>query len=325
MLFDQAVAAVAAYGFTARQARFVLTVMRHAGVCLERQYCTFAGIAHGKNSQRFFRTLVTRGYATRHPCGTRRTHLFHIHAKALYRAMNEPEHRHRHRPSLPRAIERLMLLDGVLAAPDRTWLGSAHEKVQYFGARYGVAEADQPAVKGTARGGAVWQFFPDVLPIGVGDGHETVLFLFLVVEPTSLKFREFLQRHAALLRALPSWEIRLLVPRCRAAALGSYEAAFREQVQEPLHPTIAQELRWYFAARQHRRPEAQERFDGAVRGFGAAHFRVLYRDWLDRGDQVLEAAMSPTLARAVAEGGGRIGRLMLPPVYPQLEGLIGTA
>jgi len=325
MLFDQAVAAIAVHGFTDRQARFLLTVMRHAGVCLERQYCTFSGIAHGKNSQSFFHTLVTQGYATRHPCGTSRTHLYHIHAKALYRAMGEPEHRHRHGPSLPRAIERLMLLDGVLAEPSLSWLGSAQEKADYFGERYGVGEADRPAVKRTARGGAFWRSFPDALPIGVSDGHRAVLFLFLVVEPRSMKFREFLQRHRALLRVLPSWEIRLLVPRCRTAALGSYEAAFREQVQQPLHRTIAEELRWYFAARQHRRPEEQERFDGAVRGFGAARFRVLYRAWLDRGDDVLEAATSSAVAQAVSDGRGRFGRVMLPPAYLQLERLVGTA
>ena len=44
------VEAVAAFGFTERQARFLVTVLLHAGVFLERQYCGFAGIVHGQKS-----------------------------------------------------------------------------------------------------------------------------------------------------------------------------------------------------------------------------------------------------------------------------------
>src|SRR6476646_7945748 len=38
--------AVAAFGFTERQARFLVTVMLHRGVFVERQYCACAGIVH---------------------------------------------------------------------------------------------------------------------------------------------------------------------------------------------------------------------------------------------------------------------------------------
>ena len=39
--------AVAAFGLTERQARFLVTVMVHAGCFLERQYCTFTGTVAG--------------------------------------------------------------------------------------------------------------------------------------------------------------------------------------------------------------------------------------------------------------------------------------
>lgn len=45
--------AIAAFGFTERQSRFLLEVLLHAGVFLERQYCQFAGIAHGQKSTNF--------------------------------------------------------------------------------------------------------------------------------------------------------------------------------------------------------------------------------------------------------------------------------
>jgi len=36
--------AISSFGFTERQARFLLNVLLHAGVFVERQYCSFAGI-----------------------------------------------------------------------------------------------------------------------------------------------------------------------------------------------------------------------------------------------------------------------------------------
>jgi hypothetical protein len=48
MTFEDRVKAVAAFGVTERQARFLVTVLLHAGVCVPRQYARFAGIAYGQ-------------------------------------------------------------------------------------------------------------------------------------------------------------------------------------------------------------------------------------------------------------------------------------
>jgi hypothetical protein len=58
------VAAVAGFGFTERQARFLVTVMVHSGVFLERQYCAFAGISHGQKSHDFAAKLTAHRFAT---------------------------------------------------------------------------------------------------------------------------------------------------------------------------------------------------------------------------------------------------------------------
>src|SRR5213593_2457172 len=55
--------AVAAFGLTERQARFLVEVMIHSGAFVERQYCNFAGIAHGQKTHDFLQKLVERGYA----------------------------------------------------------------------------------------------------------------------------------------------------------------------------------------------------------------------------------------------------------------------
>ncbi|MGE3341855.1 MAG: hypothetical protein AB7L71_00350 [Vicinamibacterales bacterium] len=57
---DSRVTRVMALGFTDRQARFLVTVMLHGGVCIQRQYCTSAGLVHGDKTRAFFRDLVTR-------------------------------------------------------------------------------------------------------------------------------------------------------------------------------------------------------------------------------------------------------------------------
>lgn len=41
------VQAVVDYGFTEREARFLVLVTRHGGLCVKRQYAAFAGIANG--------------------------------------------------------------------------------------------------------------------------------------------------------------------------------------------------------------------------------------------------------------------------------------
>ena len=65
MTSRERVQAVADYGFTERQARFLVLVMRHAGLCIKRQYGAFAGVARGSQKcNAFFDKLVSRGYAT---------------------------------------------------------------------------------------------------------------------------------------------------------------------------------------------------------------------------------------------------------------------
>ncbi|MFN8060367.1 MAG: hypothetical protein U0Q12_14515 [Vicinamibacterales bacterium] len=64
MTLDSRVAAIIAKGFSERQARFLVLVMRHAGVCVMRQYATFAGIVFGDKTRAFFAKLERLGYAS---------------------------------------------------------------------------------------------------------------------------------------------------------------------------------------------------------------------------------------------------------------------
>jgi hypothetical protein len=79
MTADERVRAVAEFGFTQRQARFLVLVMRLAGVCLLRQYSTLAGIVHGQKTRVFFHKLISRRYASAYECRHNRARLYHVH------------------------------------------------------------------------------------------------------------------------------------------------------------------------------------------------------------------------------------------------------
>jgi hypothetical protein len=91
LTLENRVQAIAEFGFTERQARFLVTVMLHAGVCVPRQYARFAGTAYGHKVNAFFDRLVRREYATACSCVHNRARLYHVRHAALYRAIGEVE------------------------------------------------------------------------------------------------------------------------------------------------------------------------------------------------------------------------------------------
>jgi hypothetical protein len=83
---------LASFGLTDRQSRFLVTVMRHAGVFVGRQYAAFAGITHGQKVHDFIQTLLVRRFATSIELGTTGlTRIIHVHYKPLYVAIGEPD------------------------------------------------------------------------------------------------------------------------------------------------------------------------------------------------------------------------------------------
>ena len=324
MTREERVRATAALGFTERQAGFLVTVMLHAGVCVGRQYCAYSRITYGQKAVDFFRLLLARGYATARPTGTASGRLFHIHNKRLYRAIGEPDNRHRRPTTLPRAIERLMVLDAVLTDRDANWLATEREKVSHFTLLCQVLQRDLPALVFRSDDGETARYFPDKLPIGVQTESQAHVFVYLATKDVPVDFRAFLERHAELLRSLPRWRVRVLIPLHLRDALAAYKAAFREQLVSPLRPVVLEELRWFFQARR-RSASGDMRLDHAARAFAAPRFRVLYRVWLEHGEPVLDATVSPVLADAVRRGTGGLECHVLPHRYQHLLPLVGTA
>ena len=326
MTWDERVRAVADHGFTPRQSGFIVTVMLYAGVCLGRQYCTFARIAYGKAVHEFFERLIEKECATARRFRQSNACLYHVHHKPLYEAIGDPDNRHRKPTPLARAIEKLMVLDAVLATRgELEWLGTELEKVAHFTLGLRIPHTKLPAVTFRSARAETTRHFVDKFPIGVAAGERHHVFLYLATRPMPMEFRLFLERHADLLRMLPEWTIRLLIPSHLRSAQLRYEQAFREQVGTPLRRPVIEELTWFFRTRRAGGRQSDARFEKARHAFASPRFRALYRTWLERGDVVLEATISPTLPEALARRRGRLECHVLPHTYLHLSSLVGTA
>jgi len=326
------IGALMRFGFTQRQAQFLVHVLVFSGVFLERQYRMFTGLAHGQKTQDFLAKLVTAGYATPiTPGALHRGRLYHVQYKPLYEAIGEPNNRHRKAASLGRFVERLMLLDAVLVDRRYGWLGTEQDKRTYFRE---ALEKDLPddwyphLTFGTGEQKTT-RFFPDKLPIGVPlkDDWRHV-FLYLATREVPTDFRVFLLRHSDLLTSVDEWTVRVLLPRRFRKAAALYRYAVRDAFLMPLTPRDTEELDWYFRARRGEVvcPAQDPDLDlaTAARRFSAARFEAAYRMWQERDVQALWALQSPTLRDHLQRGQGRVEFAELPHQYLQLTPLVGV-
>ena len=329
MTFDERVVAVAKKGFTERQARFLTTVMLHTGVCVPRQYARFCGIVHGEKTRKFFAKLVRLQYASMYDCRHNRARIYHVSQRALYGTIDEADSRLRKPVTLNHAIQRLMVLDAIVEDPDLVWLGTPDEKVAHVLALTRIAEADLPHVAVGEGERRMVRCFPDRLPIGIHLAGRGVV-VYVVTDPTLDELREFLERHAALLRALPAWTLRIVVPPQFADIAQRAKQVVWNQLLTPLRTEMLDELRWYFEQlRSHPTPsrsnDLDERFYEARDAFSAPRFGALYRAWKQDGEPVLASAGSRAVSDAVDAGSGRVETLELGHRYGHLSPLVAVA
>ncbi|MDP3720074.1 MAG: hypothetical protein Q8T13_20120 [Acidobacteriota bacterium] len=330
MTFEDRVAAIASKGYTDRQARFLVTVLLHSGVCMVRQYCEFSGIARGQKTQNFFSALLERKHASFTTDPYQRTRIFHVQHRSLYEAIGQENNRNRKPVPVGAAIERLMLLDAVIGSRDLDWLATEQDKLAHFTRMFGttIRREELPRLVFGEPPRTTTRYFPDKLPIGVSSDGQVRVFTFLVTGDDARDFRKFLQRHAELLRGLPAWRVRLLIPAHLAPARQVYLSAFQQELLSPMRLSAAAELQWLFEAQRTGANDSaadQERLLRARLAFGTPRFRLLYRRWRNEGAGALSDLSSPALADAMARGTGKVEAHVLPHPYFHLRTLVGTA
>jgi len=325
---EERVKALASFGFTERQCQFLVAVMVHAGCFLERQYCAFTGTARGQNSRDFVGRLVSRGFARAiEPGPVRRGRLYHVHHRPLYEAIGQADNRNRRRMTVGRMVERVMIFDAVVGDRHCWWLSPEADKRRFFALMRDnyLRPEDYPHIAfGTGRQRVV-RCFPDKLPIGVEKGNtDHLIFLYLVNRRVPVDFRQFLIRHAGLLRFVHTWTLRLLVPRRFRKAVSLYKAAVREELWSPMNPSVTQLLEPYFCECQSTGAHVGDPADPYIRREfkkqGSAKVQALYRAWRRQGDRVLWDAHSPTLADDHARGCSTVEVEFLNRQYLQLSG-----
>ena len=310
MNFDDRVKAISQFGYTERQARFLVTVMLHSGVCLPRQYAEFAGTAYGHKVSKFFDKLARRQHATVCDCLHNRAQLYHKH-HALYRAIDQPHSRNRRPVSARQVIERLIRLDGVVLFPELAYLATEEEKVAFCSMMAPALPRERlPHITIGQRSSQRVRLFPEDQPIAVTSTGR-VVFTYVVSAGHVEEFRAFVQRHADPLRALSGWTLRLVFPKQIAGSIAAFEGAVQHELTSTLGPETLTELKWYFKKRRSTpTPRVlsfeDDEFWRHQAAFDTPRFRQLYRRWLSDGDSVFEAVSSPTIAEALERGTGRI-------------------
>ena len=114
-------------GYADREAEFLVLAALHSGYFVRRQYETFISAPRGRPADRFLQRVTGEGHA-RSLEYSNRTEVFHLFARAVYRAIGHEDNRNR-RPRPNFSIKaKLMALDFVLANRDRRFLGTESEK-----------------------------------------------------------------------------------------------------------------------------------------------------------------------------------------------------
>jgi hypothetical protein len=139
--------------------------------------------------------------------------------------------------------------------------------------------------------------------------------VYVVTDPCLEEFRVFLERHAALLRALPAWTLRIVVPPQFPGIAERAKQVVWNQLMTPLDQETLDTLRWYFEqARTDRRlldaPTSGRRSTGPEMRI-QNRFKALYRVWKEDGEIALASAGSHAIAEAVKAGAGRVETLDL--------------
>lgn len=132
-------------------------------------------------------------------CGS----VLHIRHRSVYRALGDPENRHRRRPAPAKAIERLLGLDFVLEHRTENWLPTEADKTQAC-ASLGIDREDWPhkVYESDKTAETTVRFFVEKWPLAISDRRAAVC----VVAPgsTLARLASWQETHGPLIRALGS-------------------------------------------------------------------------------------------------------------------------
>ena len=225
---DEVEAAVEAFGYSPREARFLWLVTAFSGHLLRSQWRRFAGIPPGRGAQQLLDRLLDNGHASAYDHHGH--HRYHVFGKPLYRVFGRENSNHRRRPSARLLSQRLGGLDFALANLDADFLLTEAERKSFCEQTLGITD---PGVLPRRtyfmhgnRGPATDVSFPDRFPMA-GNSHEVVFTYADSPLDTLVSFRSHLRLYGPLFAALRTpW--RFVFISGREYKIGAAERVFRD-------------------------------------------------------------------------------------------------
>jgi hypothetical protein len=236
--------------------------------------------------------------------------VYHVHAKPLYRSLDQDDNRNRRAVSPALIARKLMVLDYVLTVPASEWLATEQDKVAWFTTRHGIELGDLPQRRYDARGTAqsTIRYFIHKLPIRIDRDSGPVEFVHLVEDESGRHFEQFIDHHLRLLSRVPSWTIVLVCPPHLKSGAQACQRVFGRTLGAAVTPTAEParaDLAWFFRARgavdrgdlRDLSVADLDRYRALRRRLTTAPVERLYVEWQRVGDTALVDAQRATSDR----------------------------
>ena len=226
--------------------------MLHAGVCVPRQYTAFAHIVVRPEHARFLRAPDGRAICHRaRLLARRRRASITSTTRALYRAIGEPDNRHRRPATLARAHR---AADGARCRARGARADVARDRAREGRLLHRPAAACPPTTcprwSSVSGGARTVRYFPEKLPIGLAIGRRRGLRVRRDrCRPGGSSARSWtaiVGCCSACIAGPSGWPFRSR----RWKARGCTPASLAEFGSAPLRPAVAEEFRWFCHARR---------------------------------------------------------------------------
>jgi hypothetical protein len=305
---EQRCAAVEAFGYTPRQAEFLVRVALHGGYFLRRHYLAFTGLAHGQASVRFLARATDRGHVRAFPIrGLGR--VYHLFARPLYAAIGEEHNRNRRLVETGAVMRKLMTLDFVLSRPEGQFFATEEDKVALL-TQLGVWQELWPAKRYAprrGRGPIVTRYFVDKMPWLRLPDDTRLLFVYVDSESTLAGLETFLAQYGRLLTVVPCGVIYVGTSAWPAAIRRAMDRGLRRAGRLPSFGRSAFleycRLRQLVEAKRLEGVSLTEiqSFRGLREEFARAAFDDLYHRWCEGGAVAIEKAAGDSHTRLECE------------------------
>ena len=300
------ITALRAFGYTEREAAFLLTAALHGGYFLRRQYCIAIGTQSGGNAAALVDKLLTLKQASV-VVGCNNTKLYHLCSRPFYATFGEEDNRNRRERPRFAIKNRLMGLDFVLGHSENTYLATEREKVDFFTSTLSIDRSLLPVKRFVSQQSKATtdRHFVDKYPMFITPSadQESPRASFCYVDEgviTGSRFGSYLRQYRALFLALAKFNLiyvsasdRLFQPAERDFRhfLAGLESTGNGATAEDQEVRLVE----YFRARALYESQHLDSFDRArliqLRNdrerFSGASFEALYNTWKIGGEAAI--------------------------------------